>query len=322
MLSTRAGSSQRIRQAVVSRGPQNRSEETFMNNEVIISCAVTGAGDSVGVHPAIPVTPEQIANAAIEAAKAGAAIAHIHVRDVETGKGNRDRALFREVVERVRKSDTDVIINLTTGMGGDYIPSEEDPAVAAPGSDYVTPEERVLHVEELRPEICSLDCGSMNFGQGLALNTPEHLRVMAERIKGCGVKPEIEAFELGHIWLAKQLIDEGIVDDPPLFQLCLGIPWGAEANAETLLVMRDMLPKGANWAAFGIARMQFPMVAQAMLLGGHVRVGLEDNLYLERGVFGSNGQLVAKAVKIIETLGARVLGPEAAREKLGLKKQC
>jgi uncharacterized protein (DUF849 family) len=292
-----------------------------MNDEVIITCAVTGAGETVGVHPAIPVTPEEIANAAIEAAKAGAAIAHIHVRDVETGKGNRDRALFREVVERIRASDTDVIINLTTGMGGDYIPGEEDPSVAAPGSDYARPEERVLHVEELRPEICSLDCGSMNFGSTLALNTIDHLRVMAERIKGCGVKPEIEAFELGHIWLAKQLIKEGIIDEPPLFQLCLGIPWGAEANASTLLAMRDMLPEAANWSAFGIARMQFPMVAQALLLGGHVRVGLEDNLYLERGVFASNGQLVEKAVRIIETLGARVLGPEAARERFGLKKQ-
>jgi uncharacterized protein (DUF849 family) len=292
-----------------------------MNDEVIITCAVTGAGETVGVHPAIPVTPEEIAIAAIDAARAGAAIAHIHVRDLETGKGNRDRALFREVVERVRESGTDVIINLTTGMGGDYIPSAEDPAVAAPESDYVTPEERVLHVEELRPEICSLDCGSMNFGPGLVLNTIDHLRVMAEHIKACGVKPEIEVFELGHVWLAKQLIKEGVIEEPPLFQLCLGIPWGAEANAETLLVMRDMLPDGAHWAAFGIARMQFPMVAQAMLLGGHVRVGLEDNLYLERGVFASNGQLVEKAVKIIETLGARVLGPEAAREKLGLRKQ-
>jgi len=292
-----------------------------MNDEVIITCAVTGAGETVGVHPAIPVTPAQIADAAIEAAKAGAAIAHIHVRDVETGRGNRDRALFREVVERIRERDTDVIINLTTGMGGDYIPSEKDPAVPAPGSDYATPEERVLHVEELRPEICSLDCGSMNFGSSLMLNTIDHLRVMAARIQRCGVKPEIEAFELGHIWLAKQLIREEIIDEPPLFQLCLGIPWGAEANAQTLLVMRDMLPEGAHWAAFGIARMQFPMVAQAMLLGGHVRVGLEDNLYLERGVFASNGQLVERAVKIVESLGARVLGPEAARAKLGLRKQ-
>ena len=293
-----------------------------MNNEVVITCAVTGSGDSVGTHPAIPVTPEQIADAAIEAAKAGAAIAHIHVRDIETGQGNRDRALFREAVERVRASDTDVIINLTTGMGGEYCPGEEDPAVAGPGTDFATPEERVLHVEELRPEICSLDCGSMNFGAGLAINTPDHLRVMAEHIKNCGVKPEIEVFELGHIWLAKQLIKEGVIDGPALFQICLGIPWGAEANTATMCHMRDSLPEGAHWAAFGISRMQFPMVAQAMLLGGHVRVGLEDNLYLERGVFASNGQLVEKAVKIVETLGGRVVGPEETRERFGLKKQC
>lgn len=292
-----------------------------MNQDVIITCAVTGAGDTVGVHPAIPVTPEQIANAALEAARAGAAIAHIHVRDVATGKGNRDPKLFREVVERIRASDTDVVLNLTTGMGGDFIPSEHDPSIAAPGSDYVRPEERVLHVEELRPEICSLDCGSMNFGPALALNTLGHLRVMAERIRRCGVKPEIEVFELGHIALAKQLLREGLLEAPPLFQLCLGIPWGAEANPASLLAMRDMLPQGAIWSAFGISRMQFPMLAQAMLLGGHVRVGLEDNLYLERGVFASNAELVAKAVRIIEALGARVLGPAEARERLGLAKQ-
>ncbi|HXV36815.1 MAG TPA: 3-keto-5-aminohexanoate cleavage protein [Myxococcota bacterium] len=292
-----------------------------MNQHVIITCAVTGAGDTVGVHPAIPVTPEQIANAALEAARAGAAIAHIHVRDVATGKGNRDPKLFREVVERIRASDTDLVLNLTTGMGGDFIPSDGDPSIAAPGSDYARPEERVRHVEELRPEICSLDCGSMNFGPALALNTIGHLRVMAERIRRCGVKPEIEAFELGHIALAKQLLREGLLDAPPLFQLCLGIPWGAEANTASLLAMRDMLPEGAIWSAFGISRMQFPMLAQAMLLGGHVRVGLEDNLYLERGVFASNAELVAKAVRIIEALGARVVGPAEARERLGLEKQ-
>jgi len=292
-----------------------------MNNEVIISCAVTGAGDSVGVHPAIPVTPEQIADAAIEAAKAGAAIAHIHVRDVDTGKGNRDRALFREAVERVRDSDTDVIINLTTGMGGDYIPSEEDPAVAAPESDYATPEERVLHVEELRPEICSLDCGTLNFGDGndIYISTPSMLRKMAQRIKDCGVKPELEVFDTGHLRFAKQMIKEGLIDAPPLFQICLGIPWGAEADTATMKTMADMLPDGAEWAGFGISRMEMPMVAQAVLLGGHVRVGLEDNLYLERGVLASNGQLVEKAVKIIELLGARVLAPAEARARLKLR---
>jgi len=292
-----------------------------MNREVIITCAVTGAGDTVDRHPAIPITPEQIADAAIEAARAGAAIAHVHVRDVATGKGNRDPELFRETVERIRKSDVDVVLNLTTGMGGDFYPGATDPAVGGPGTDFALPEERVRHVEALRPEICSLDCGTMNFGPCLAVNTPDHLRVMAERIKACGVKPEIEVFELGHVWLAKQLIAEGLIDPPPLFQICLGIPWGAEANTETLQLMRDMLPEGAHWAAFGIAQMEFPMVAQSMLLGGHVRVGLEDNLYLGKGVFASNGQLVAKAVEIVEVLGGRVLGPQETRERLGLEKQ-
>ncbi len=291
-----------------------------MNREVIITCALTGAGDTVGTHPAIPVTPEAIAGSAVEAAKAGAAIVHVHVRDVKTGKGNRDPKLFREVVGRIRESDVDVVINLTTGMGGDFYPGEGDPAVAGPGTDFVPPEERVQHVEELLPEICSLDCGTMNFGSALAINTPDHLRVMADRIKKCGVKPELEVFELGHIWLAKQLIKEGLIDEPTLFQICLGIPWGAEANAETMQNMRDMLPAGSHWAAFGISQMEFPMVAQSMLLGGHVRVGLEDNLYLDRGLFASNAQLVEKAVTIIESLGGRVLGPEEARERLGLKK--
>ncbi len=292
-----------------------------MNREVIITCALTGAGDTVGKHPAMPVTPEAIAGSALEAAKAGAAVVHVHVRDVKTGRGNRDPKLFREVVGRIRESDVDVVINLTTGMGGDFYPGEGDPAVAGPGTDFVPPQERVQHVEELLPEICSLDCGTMNFGPALAINTPEHLRVMAERIKKCGVKPELEVFELGHIWLAKQLIKEGLIDEPALFQICLGIPWGAEANAETMQNMRDMLPAGSHWAAFGISRMEFPMVAQSLLLGGHVRVGLEDNLYLDRGLFASNAQLVEKAVTIIESLGGRVLGPEEARERLGLKKR-
>jgi uncharacterized protein (DUF849 family) len=292
-----------------------------MNREVIITCALTGAGDTVGKHPAMPVTPEAIAGAALEAAKAGAAVVHVHVRDVKTGKGNRDPKLFREVVGRIRESGIDVVINVTTGMGGDFYPGEGDPAVAGPGTDFAPPEERVQHVEELLPEICSLDCGTMNFGPALAINTPDHLRVMAGRIKKCGVKPELEVFELGHIWLAKQLIKEGLIDEPALFQICLGIPWGAEANTETMQNMRDMLPAGSHWAAFGISRMEFPMVAQSMLLGGHVRVGLEDNLYLDRGVFASNAQLVERAVTIIESLGGRVLGPEETRERLGLKKQ-
>ncbi len=291
-----------------------------MNREVIITCAVTGSGDTVGKNPAIPVTPEAIATSALEAAKAGAAVVHLHVRDVKTGKGSRDLNLYREIVSRIRESDVDVVINLTTGMGGDFYPGKVDPAVAGPGTDFVPPEERVRHVEELRPEICSLDCGTMNFGSALMVNAPDHLRVMAKCIQKCGVKPEIEVFELGHIWLAKQLIKEGLIDEPPLFQICLGIPWGAEADSGTMLHMRDMLPAGSHWVGFGISRMEFPMVAQSILFGGHVRVGLEDNLYLEKGVLASNTQLVERAVTIVKTLGARVLGPEESRERLGLKK--
>ncbi len=289
-----------------------------MNYEVIVSCAVTGAGDTVDKHPNMPVTPEQIAGAAIEAAQAGAAIAHIHVRDVETGKGNRDPNLFRDVVERVRASGTDVIINLTAGMGGDWNPSEDDPAVGAPGSDMATPEQRLIHVEELRPDICSLDCGSLNFGESVYISPPHYLREMAQRIKDYGVKPEMEVFELGHLRFANQLVAEGLIEGSPLYQICLGIPWGAPADTSTMKAMVDQLPPDAQWAGFGISRLEMPMVAQAVLLGGHVRVGLEDNLYLERGVFASNGQLVEKAVGIIERLGARVLSPDEARVKLGL----
>ncbi len=290
-----------------------------MNREVIVTCAVTGAGDTVGRHPAIPVTPEQIAGAAIEAAGAGAAVAHMHVRDPETGQGSRDTALYREVVERVRASGVDVVINLTAGMGGDYFPSEADPAVPGPGTDLVGAEERLVHVEALRPEICSLDCGTLNFGDGIYISTASQLRVMAQRIKELGVKPELEVFDMGHLRFANQLIAEGLIEDPPLFQICLGIPWGAPADTATMKAMRDMLPAGAQWAGFGISAMEMPMVAQAVLLGGHVRVGLEDNLYLEKGVFASNGQLVEKAIKIIELMGARPVTPAEARERLGLR---
>ncbi len=290
-----------------------------MNREVIVTCAVTGAGDTVGRHPAIPVTPEQIAGAAIEAASAGAAVAHMHVRDPETGQGSRDTALYREVVERVRASGVDVVINLTAGMGGDYFPSEADPAVPGPGTDLVGPEERLVHVEELRPEICSLDCGTLNFGDGIYISTASQLRIMAQRIKELGVKPELEVFDMGHLRFANQLIAEGLIEEPPLFQICLGIPWGAPADTATMKAMRDMLPAGAEWAGFGISAMEMPMVAQAVLLGGHVRVGLEDNLYLEKGVFASNGQLVEKAIKIIELMGARALMPAEARDRLGLR---
>ena len=291
-----------------------------MNHDVIITCAVTGAGDTTAKHSGVPVTPESVAEAAISAAQAGAAIAHIHVRDPETGVGSRDVELFRQAVELVRASDTDVIINLTAGMGGSWFPSDEDPALPGPGTDNVGPEERLAHVELLQPEICSLDCGTMNFGDNeIYISTPDCLRKEAEMIQGWGVKPEMEVFELGHIRFAKQLMDEGLIDDPPLFQICLGIPWGASADTESMMAMRNALPAGANWAGFGISRTEMPMVAQAVLLGGHVRVGLEDNLYLDKGVLASNAQLVERAVEIIERLGARIVGPDEAREQLGLR---
>jgi uncharacterized protein (DUF849 family) len=289
-----------------------------MNREVIVSCAVTGAGDTVGKHPALPVTPEQIAGAAIEAAKAGAAVAHCHVREPD-GRPSRRTELYAEVVERIRSSGTDVVVNLTAGMGGDLYPSEENPALGGPGTDMVGPLERLAHVEALLPEICSLDCGTLNFGDSVYVSTPAYLRVMAERIKELGVKPELECFDTGHLRFAKALIDEGLIESPPLFQICLGIPWGAPADTAAMKNMVEMLPAGAIWAGFGISAMEMPMAAQAVLLGGHVRVGLEDNLYLERGVFASNGQLVEKAIKIVELMGARVLNPAEAREKLGLK---
>ena len=292
-----------------------------MNSEVIITCAVTGAGDTVGKHPAIPVTPRQIADAAIEAAHAGAAIAHLHVRDPETGKAARDPALYREAVGHIRASGTDVVINLTAGMGGDFVFNPADPARGGPGTDMANAADRTAHVEELRPEICTLDCGSLNFGNGVYIGPADILRDMAARIKRAGVKPEIEAFELGHIWLAKQLIAEGLIDTPPLFQLCTGIPWGAEATTEAMLAMRNHLPAGANWAGFAIGRAQMAFVAQAVVLGGHVRVGLEDNIWLDRGVPASNGSLVARAKEIVERMGARVLTPAQAREKLQLTKQ-
>ena len=292
-----------------------------MNTEVIITCAVTGAGDTAAKHPAIPVTPRQIADAAIEAARAGAAIAHLHVRDPATGKAARRLELYREAVALVRASGTDVVLNLTAGMGGDFVSDDAHPATGGLGTDMAGAAERVLHIEELRPEICTLDCGSVNFGDGLFIATAPVLREMAARIKAAGVKPEIEAFELGHIALAKQLIREGLIETPALFQLCMGIPWGAEATTEAVLAMRNHLPPGSHWAAFSIGRMQMAFVAQAALLGGHVRVGLEDNIWLDKGVPATNGSLVTRAKEILERMGARVLTPGEAREKLGLQRR-
>jgi uncharacterized protein (DUF849 family) len=293
-----------------------------MNPNVIITCAVTGAGDTVGRHPAIPITPEQIADAALEAAEAGAAVVHCHVRDPKTGKGTRGVDLYREVVERIRAKNTEVIINLTAGMGGDVeIGEGEKPMQWGPGTDLVGPVERLAHVAELRPEICTLDCGTLNFGDGhtIVVQTPAQLREQARLIKSYGVKPEMEIFDSGNLWFAKQLCAEGLVNDPPLFQLCLGIPWGAPVNTQTMAYQVGELPKQAVWAGFGIGRMEFPMVAQAVLLGGHVRVGLEDNLWLEKGVHASNATLVERAVTIITLLGSKIASPDEARKILGLK---
>jgi uncharacterized protein (DUF849 family) len=289
-----------------------------MSTEIIITCAVTGAGDTVARSDRVPVTPAAIAAACIEAAAAGAAIAHVHVRDPHTGQGSREVALYSEVVTRVREAGCDVILNLTTGMGGDYVPDPADPARAGPGSDLVLPLVRLAHIEALRPPLCSLDCGTMNFGESVFMNTPTHLAQMAARIRELGVKPELEVFDLGHVRLARELIARGLIEPPPLFQLCLGIPWGAPADPRTLIAMRDALPPDALWSAFGIGREQLPMVAQAVLLGGNVRVGLEDNLYLSRGVYATNAQLVEKARTIVEAMGARVLSPAQARERLQL----
>ena len=293
-----------------------------MNNDVIVTCAVTGSGDTASKHPDLPITPEQIANAALEAREAGAAVAHIHVRDPETGQGSRDVELYREVVERIRDAGSDVIINLTSGMGGDLMVNADDPAKQDPGTDLVDGLTRLAHVEALRPDICTLDCGSMNFGEGnsVVINTPHVLRVMAKRVLELGVKPEMEVFDTGQLWFAKTMYVEGLVADPPMYQICLGIPYGAPADTAHMKAMADAMPAGAVWAGFGISRMQMPMVAQAVLLGGHVRVGLEDNLYLERGVLASNGQLVEKAVRIIRDMGARTLDPAEARKLLRISK--
>ena len=296
-----------------------------MNREVFITCAVTGAGDTTSKHPGVPITPKQIADASIEAARAGAAIAHIHVRDPQTGKAARDVNLYREVVDRIRSADVDVVINLTAGMGGDVVfgagenPLPLDPA----GTDMVGPTERLAHVAHLLPEICTLDCGTMNFSLGdyVMTNTPSTLRAMAARVQALGVRPELEVFDTGHLVFVKQLIAEKLIDDPCMIQLCLGIPYGAPDDPLTLLALVNQLPPGAVFSAFSIGRNQLPFVAMAALAGGNVRVGLEDNLFLDRGVLASNGQLVERAATILTNMGARVIGPAEARERLKLRKR-
>ena len=294
-----------------------------MNNEVIVSCAVTGSGDTAGKHPDLPITPKQIADASIEAAKAGAAVAHIHVREPD-GKPSRKLEYYKEVVDRIRSSETDVVINLSTGMGGDFEVGEgKDPLnPVGPNTDMIHALDRLEHVEELLPEICTLDCGSLNFGDTnmTFIHTPVQLRAAAKKMQELNIKPEMEAFEMGHLWFANLLYKEGLEDSPPLYLICLGIPWGSPATTSAMKVMADMIPKEGHWAGFGIGRNQMPMAAQAVILGGNVRVGLEDNLYLEKGVFASNAQLVEKAICIINDLGAKTLTPEEARIKLNLKK--
>ncbi len=289
------------------------------DNKIIITAALTGGAQTSDKNPAVPVTPEELAMSAIGAREAGAAIVHIHVKDAETKAGSMDPALYRETVERIRASGSDVIINLTTGPGAMFVPGDDDPADGTAKSTFVRPEIRVRHVEELRPEICSLDVVTMNRPDRVFMNTRAHLIEMAGRIKAAGVKPELEVFDSGHIELARDLLNQGILDSPPLFQLCLGTAYGAPARIETLIHMRDLLPAGAQWAAFGISRWEMPIVAAAIQLGGHVRVGLEDNIYLERGVLApSNAALVEKAVQIIRLLGYDVASPDEARETLGL----
>lgn len=287
-----------------------------MTRPVIISCALTGAGDTTSISPHVPVTPEQIANEALAARAAGAAIVHIHVRDPQTGKPSREPALYREVVHCIRASGSDVLINLTTGAGGRYVPDAADPNRNAT-QGMATPEERIAHVLELRPEICSLDIGTLNFSSYAFLNLPEHVERMARAIHEAGVKPELEVFELGHAAFARHLCERGLFADPPWIQLCLGIPWGAPATTESMQALKQLVPDGGCWSAFGVSRHQFTMVAQAVILGGHVRVGLEDNLHLTRGQLSpGNGPLVARAARIIRELDAEVATPAQARDLL------
>jgi uncharacterized protein (DUF849 family) len=288
-----------------------------MQRKVMISCAVTGSADTPAKNPAVPVTPSQIAQSAIDAGKAGAAIVHIHVRDPQTARPSMDKALYREVVERIRASGSDVLINLTTGPGARFTPGAEDPFKPGPATNMKLPAQRVEHIMELRPDICSLDMGSMNMGSYVFVNPPNYLEAMAVAIRDAGVIPELEVFEAGHLLLARRMIETGHIKPPGMFQICLGIAWGQPATPEAMHCMRSMLPPASPWFAFGISLHQFPMVAQAVLLGGHVRVGLEDNIYLGKGQLApSNAALVEKAAGIIEILGDYVATPAEARKML------
>ncbi|WP_438990937.1 3-keto-5-aminohexanoate cleavage protein [Lentibacter sp.] len=295
-----------------------------MNKEVFITCAVTGSGGTQDRSPHVPRSPKEIAESAIKAAKAGAAVVHCHVRDPETGKPSRDLKLYRELTDRVRDADTDVVLNLTAGMGGDIIfGSSEAPFPLAEGTDMVGASERVAHIAECLPEICTLDCGTMNFAEAdyVMTNTPGMLSAMGGMMTKLGVKPEIEAFDTGHLWYAKQLVADGVLEPDALVQLCMGVPWGAPDDLNTFMAMVNNVPSEWTFSAFGLGRNQMAYVAASVLAGGNVRVGLEDNLWLDKGVLAENDQLVERAVTIIENMGAKVIGPEAVREKLRLTKQ-
>jgi len=292
-----------------------------MNRDVFITCAVTGAGPGPKKNPAVPVKPENIAADVLAAAEAGAAIAHVHVRDPETTEGSRETALYAEVLERVRDHNSDVIVNMTAGMGGDLEIGSDDPLIHGPGTDLVAQDVRLEHVRALRPEICTLDCGSYNVGEGnlVYVSTPAQIREGAATIRTLGVKPELEVFDLGHLDFVLRLVDEGAFHGPAMVQFCLGVAYGAPPTTTAMKAMADAV-RGYDlvWSAFGVGQMQMPMVAQAVLLGGHVRVGLEDNIWLSKGVPATNRQLVQRAATIVEAMGARLMSPAAARDRLGL----
>jgi uncharacterized protein (DUF849 family) len=295
----------------------------LMSRKVILTCAVTGNAPFNRKHPAMPVTPPEIAATCVEAAKAGASVVHIHVRHPETGEGSRDPRLFKEVVDRLRSTGIDIVINLTCGLGAFLMPDPDDESRALPGSDVLPPAERMLHLEECLPEIASLDITTGNQVEGsrefVYLNTTRTLRAMAKRFKELSIKPELEVFGAGDILFGNQLVREGLIEGTPFFQMVLGVHWGAPASAQTMIYQSSLIAPGALWAAFGIGREQMPMLAQSALLGGHCRVGLEDNLYLSRGVFASNGKLVERARSVLSDIGMEVATPAEARAILGLK---
>ena len=295
-----------------------------LNREVFITCAVTGSGSTQDRSQFVPRSPKDIANSAINAAKAGAAIVHCHVRDPETGKPSRNLAYYREVTDRIRNSDVDVVLNLTAGMGGDIVfGGTESPLPVAEGTDMIGAEERVAHIVECLPEICTLDCGTMNFAEAdyVMTNTPGMLQAMGSIMTEAGVKPEIEAFDTGHLWYAKQLVEDGIIEEDVLVQLCMGVPWGAPDDLNTFMAMVNNVPKNWTFSAFSLGRNQMPYVAAAILAGGNVRVGLEDNLWLKKGVLAKNEDLVLRAKEIIEAMGATVIEPQEVRKKLNLNKR-